>query len=411
MNPAILSIGTAVPETVLTQPHARDLFRAQPGTSPLMQRLIGAVFDASEIDTRHTVIEEFARRAQDPRFIDGSPESGRILSPTTAERNALYRREAPRLAIDAATAALEQCPVVDRSEITHVVTVSCTGFFAPGLDVDLVRHLGLAPTTKRLHVGFQGCYAAFPALQHATAVCSSDPDAVVLVVCVELCSLHMRIPHDRDAILTSAVFSDGAAVALVSAKFQGDHARLEIVATETTLTDGSEHMDWDLGNHGFEMILSADVPKMLEATIADALEPLRARHPELVPHTWNDIGWAIHPGGRSILDRVESALELAPERLRASRDVLRHYGNMSSATVLFILQTVLARADAIAPLCAAAFGPGLTIESALLVVHPGAARNRAHTTSSHEGKPSEENPSTENPSSKNPNGDTRGDTT
>lgn len=404
LTPAIHAIGAAVPQTVLRQDNAREIFRSQAGCSPLTRRLIGATFDASAINTRHTVIEEFEGASrEEATFVDAD---GAILSPSTAARNAVYTREAGALGLRAASRALGDLPGLDPSEFTHVVTVSCTGFSAPGLDVDLVRGLGLRPDARRLHVGFLGCYGAFPALHHAVSVCRSEPNAVVLLVCVELCSLHLRVSDDRDAILASSVFADGAAAAVVSARDLASEnvasetdaardagpagaaepavagsapraparARLEVATMKSLLTEAtSEHMSWTIGDLGFEMVLSSYVPRILEAKIVDALEPLRRARPDLVPGPWADIWWAIHPGGRSILDRVQHALGLDESGLMASRAVLREFGNMSSATVLFILQRLLREAER-APtgrprtICSAAFGPGLTVESALFVL-------------------------------------------
>lgn len=384
-RPAIHAIGTAVPDTVLRQDDAREIFRSQSGRSALARRLIGATFDASAIDTRRTVIDEFNRPSSGQATFF-NPKDGAILSPSTATRNEIYNREAPALGLRAAAQALNEFPGLDSSEITHVVTVSCTGFSAPGLDIALVSGLGLRHSTRRMNVGFMGCYGAFPALHHATAVCSSEPDAVVLVVCVELCSLHLRGSDDPDTILSSSLFADGAAAALISAHDLTSKAdtsraagaanrrRLEIAAMETVVTqEGSEHMSWTIGDLGFEMVLSSYVPRILEANIADALEPLRRSRPDLVPGPWAELTWAIHPGGRSILDRVQTALGLEENSVDASRAVLREFGNMSSATVLFVLQRLLHhvadnQADQNSVICAAAFGPGLTVESALFVL-------------------------------------------
>jgi predicted naringenin-chalcone synthase len=395
MTPAVWAIGTAVPYTQLRQDAVRDAFRAQPGSTALTRRLIGATFDAAAIETRYTVIDEFSDAPRDSSlFIDA--ETGAFLAPGTAVRNAVYVCEAGALALLAAERALDDLTALDRDTITHVVTVSCTGFSAPGLDIELMRGLGLRPSVKRLHVGFMGCYGAFPALQHANAVCLADPSAVVLVVSVELCSLHLHSSNDHDAILSSAVFADGAAAALVSASNIGAASigatRLEIAAMETVLTDHTlEEMSWTIGDHGFEMVLTSEVPRILEANIASALEPLRRARPDLVPGEWPEISWAIHPGGRSILDRVQHALQLTDDALDHSRAVLRDFGNMSSATVLFVLQRYLhgvagVASDQVASdqgvrdpepqqppapsrtVCAAAFGPGLTVESALFVL-------------------------------------------
>jgi predicted naringenin-chalcone synthase len=364
MTARIVSIGTAVPPTELRQDEVRDLFAAQKGIDRLTQRRIRAVFDAADIERRHTVLAELASPCAAPaqgrpRFVEAS---GTILSPTTGERNDLYIQVAPELAARAARDALAGGGL-DASAVTHVVTVSCTGLFAPGLDHRLVRDLGLSPTVERCHLGFIGCAAALPALRVAAALAATRPDAVVLVVCVELCSLHLRQSSDPQQIVAASVFADGAAAAVVTADAAaGRPGGLELDRFGSALTsEGETDMVWTIGDHGFEMVLSAEVPRIIGREIRGALG--RFLGDDAAPEVW-----AVHPGGRSVLDRVETGLDLPTEALAASRRVLREYGNMSSATILFILRSVL-RDDDIADgerVAALAFGPGLTVESALL---------------------------------------------
>lgn len=360
MTARIRSIGTAVPSTRLAQSTIRDLFAGQEDTDRLTGRLIHAAFDAAAIDGRHTVLRELdGRGGEDGTFLDGD---GRLLAPSTGVRNAIYRREAPDLFAAAARDALDRAGT-PASEVSHVITVSCTGFFAPGPDYRLVRDLGLPPGAERYHLGFMGCAAAIPALRAAARICDGQPGAVVLVVCAELCSLHLRASHEPDQIVASAVFADGAAAAVVTADPLADSAApvLEIEHFATALTgDGEKDMDWTIGDEGFEMVLTAEVPRIVGREIRTAVESIaRDGGAEAVD------AWAVHPGGRSILDRVQAGLGLSDDAMAASRDVLRRYGNMSSATVLFILQAILAD-DALADgarVIGIGFGPGLTVES------------------------------------------------
>lgn len=348
-------VGTAVPVTVLQQAAFRDLLAARPGLSRLGSRRLVAAFDASAIDTRHTVLGELG---VDPGAYAGS---------TTGTRNAAYLREAPALFLDAAKEALSATDLVP-DDVTHVVTVSCTGFFAPGPDYLLVRRLGLAPTTPRFHLGFMGCYGAFPALRLAQSVCRAEPEAVVLIVCAELCSLHLHVGDDLDTILSSSLFADGAAAVVVTGRAPA--AGTETVTLDslgTTLSDdGEADMAWTIGDLGFDMVLSRYVPRILGSSLPAALPSLLG----LVSPADVD-RWAVHPGGRSVLDQVQATLGLSDEHLAPSRDVLRRFGNMSSPTVLFVLADLL-RQPALAPerLAALAFGPGLTVESALLTRTP-----------------------------------------
>ncbi|WP_424466817.1 type III polyketide synthase [Pseudoclavibacter helvolus] len=396
MSVHIRSIGTAVPPTVLPQTDARDLFAGQPGINRLGARLIGAAFDGSAIERRHTVVDALAGGADSALVADG-----RVLDASTGARNEVYAARVPELLLGAARAALAGSDL-EASDITHVVTVSCTGFYAPGPDYEIVRGLGLSPRVQRFHLGFMGCYGAFPALRAADAFARADPDAVVLIVCVELCTIHLTSSNDPEQIVATSVFADGAAAALVTARpAPAGTSILSIDALESTITDeGESEMAWTIGDSGFRMRLSGYVPSIIGASIEDVVAPLLA--PTVPARTPL---WAIHPGGRSILDKVEHALGLTEEQLAASRGVLRDYGNMSSATVLFILERFLAEGgaraggaqnasgsggvpgaersqrsqgsqpsgdpagsaakppeDAGEALCAMAFGPGLTVE-------------------------------------------------
>lgn len=371
MTARILSIGTATPPTTITQDSIRDFLAAQPGTDRFTQRLIRATFDAAQIQRRHTVLTELGASGGDGIFVDAH---GVLRSPGTALRNAEYIRHAPELSRQAAASALAEAGVA-ASEITHVVTASCTGCFAPGPDFRIVRDLELAASTERYHLGFIGCAAAFPALRAAERFCAAQPDAVVLVVCTELCSLHVRPSTSPDQIVSSSVFADGSAAAVVTAD-TADRAGLDLERFATTLTsEGERDMAWTIGDDGFEMVLTGEVPRIIGREIRGAVDGFLGG---LVP-----TAWAVHPGGRSILDRVQAGLELSPEALTASRSVLRDYGNMSSATVMFILRDMM-HDDTIgsgATIAGLAFGPGLTVESALLTkrtaaVAPAADRGR-----------------------------------
>ncbi|ALV43427.1 naringenin-chalcone synthase [Pseudarthrobacter sulfonivorans] len=370
MTVYVRSLETAVPPTVLVQTEARDVFAAQPGLTRLGSRLVSTCFDSAAIDTRHTAVQEMtmAFRSDDPQFFD--PSTGLLLNPTTKVRNEFFAREVTKLFIESARAAVNACPDLSLLDITHVITVSCTGFFNPGPDYKIVRALGLDPAVQRYHLGFMGCYAAFPALRAAKSFCEADPQAVVLVVCAELCSLHVRTSNDPDTIMGSALFADGAAAAIITARNDPDApALMQLDHFETVLTPvGEESMAWNIGDHGFEMVLGNYVPHIIDDHIIGALAPLLARDPSLRGLPYRDIRhWAIHPGGRSILDKVQTRLELTDEQLVPARDTLRDYGNMSSATVLFVLRHILEQppVEGEERICSMAFGPGLTVETGL----------------------------------------------
>lgn len=370
MAARILSIGTAVPSTRVTQDRVRDFFVAQPGVDRLTERLICAAFDESAIEQRYTVLTELDDEPNTDRAGASFTAADQSLQNlTTGTRNDAYKVLAPPLTAAAGRAALADAGL-PASAITHVVTVSCTGFFAPGPDFRLVRDLGLSPTAERYHLGFIGCAAALPALRLAARITAAQPAAVVLVICTELCSLHIRASADRQQIVASSLFGDGAGAAVIAGQLAAaDRPGLDLDRFGTALTSEGEHdMTWTIGDHGFEMVLSNEVPRIIGREIQATVGAfLGDDQPDV---------WAVHPGGRSVLDRVESGLGLDPAALRASRAVLRDYGNMSSATVLFILAGLL-RDETIADgarIAGLAFGPGLTVESALLTMRRAVAR-------------------------------------
>ncbi len=356
MTSRILAIETAVPEAALPQDRARDILLRQPGRSRLASRLVAAAFDASGIEERRTVVDALVGDDDSPLVGPG----GVIRPATTGERNALYARHAPALAAEAAGRALVAAGM-GPAEVTHLVTVSCTGFVSPGPDLAIVRALGMDPGTARLHIGFMGCSGAFPALRAADAFCRADPSAVVLVVCVELCTVHLGASDDPEQIVAMSLFGDGAAAAVVSSR---DPAR-PALALDGFLTgllpDTVDEMTWTIGDAGFVMRLSSRVPAHIGHGIRAALAPLLPEGADAVD------GWAVHPGGRSIVDHVRDALGLPEQAMRHSRAVLARHGNMSSPTILFVLRRLLEeQAEGVA--CAMAFGPGLTLEAARMRV-------------------------------------------
>lgn len=378
MAVTLRAVSTAVPPTTLVQSEVRDVFAAQPGLNRLAQRIVATSFNVSGIETRYTVLDELSWDAHPevPVFFDIA--SGELLMPGTKARNEVYAAEATKLYVEAGRAALDAAPGIEASDVTHVLTVSCTGFYAPGPDFMLVRDLGLGPAVQRYHLGFMGCYAAMPALRTAKQFCEADPNAVVLVVSVELCTLHLRSSNDPDTIVASSLFADGAAAGIVSSRPLGaDERALDLDRFETRITPvGEGDMAWKIGDHGFEMVLSNAVPAIIDDHVTGALEPLLAHEPALGEALATDASsdavehWAIHPGGRSILDKVESRLGLSEAQLVPARETLRDFGNMSSATVLFVLKNIL-ESDAAGDgdrVVAMAFGPGLTVESALMTV-------------------------------------------
>jgi len=353
-------IATLTPACVYRQADTRDRLKDWAAEAKT-KRLIHAIYNRSGIETRHSVIGDFVPGAEATLFRTAA--DGSFISPGTAARNACYARESRKLAVELAQQTLADAPGFAAQDITHVVFASCTGFANPGPDFHLIRELGLRESVQRYTLGFMGCYAAFPALRMAAQFCAADAQAVVLVVCLELCTLHMQINDQPDSILANSLFADGAAAAIVSARAP-EQAAFRLRGFESALVAaGEQDMAWDIGDNGFNIVLSSYVPDLIGANIHKLLSDMLQRQ----QLSMADIAaWAVHPGGRAILDKVQASLALKPDALDVSRTVLRDFGNMSSATILFVLKKLLDDPATQGTTCAMAFGPGLTVETALL---------------------------------------------
>jgi predicted naringenin-chalcone synthase len=363
MSFAILGLGTALPEFRFTQEEAvrvAQVLCLDPRQSPL----VPVLYRQTEIEGRNIVLGEPIIRD----VIDGTKHSQSVFlpkgdpddpGPTTAERMHVYIEHAAPLAISAARAALAESGFSPEA-ITHLVTVSCTGFSAPGVDVALIKGLNLSTTVERTNVGFMGCHGALNGLRVARALTGSDPSARVLLCAVELCSLHYHYGWDPKRVVANALFGDGAA-AIVGAPAT-DETALQVAATGTKLfPDSAYAMTWDVGDHGFDMTLSTRVPNLIEKLLRPWLEEW-LHHSRL--RLCDVHSWAIHPGGPRVLLAVGEALGLPATALTASREVLQQHGNMSSPTVLFIIDR-LRKQKAARPCVALGFGPGLTAEATL----------------------------------------------
>jgi predicted naringenin-chalcone synthase len=391
MSFLIRGLGTAVPPGVVTQQEAAACARVLAGHEIREAGWLGAVYARSGIRTRNQVI---GSRQVVEDVLNGTRHSGSPFlprtdgGPSTAERMRVYAAEAPPLAIEASAKAVAESGF-DPASFTHLVTVSCTGFVAPGVDFALIRGLGLRPTVERAHVGFMGCHGALNGLRVANAFATADPTARVLVCAVELCSLHYHFGNDPDKAVANAIFADGAAAVVGCGNLtpqppslQGkgekragsgsplragegpgeDCAPWQLAASGSCLIPESDaEMGWTVGDQGFEMTLSRKVPGLIARHVRPWLEAWLRDHglsPDAVAT------WAAHPGGPKILSAVEEGLGLPPEALVVSRAVFADHGNMSSPTILFILDR-LRRAAAPRPCVALGFGPGLIAEAAL----------------------------------------------
>ncbi|HTU21453.1 MAG TPA: type III polyketide synthase [Gemmataceae bacterium] len=367
MSLAIVGMGTAVPSTEISQEDSAGIARRLCCRTPEQQTWLPLMYENTGIQTRHMavdvqVLEDLLQNttySHSPFLPSGR---GDDRGPTTGERLRYYADHAGVLAVQPASEALTQSRL-DPSEITHLVTVSCTGMRAPGVDYDIIDGLGLAPTVQRTHVGFMGCHGAINGLRVAQAFVDADPDACVLVCAVELCVLHYFYGWEPQKVIANALFSDGAAAVV------GVPDRMTPAGTWRVTTTGSciipnsrEVMSWTVGDHGFEMTLSKRVPGLIQEHLRPWMKSWLGRRGlsiELIG------SWAIHPGGPAILDAAAEALDLDDEQLAAARAVFAANGNMSSPTVLFIID-LLRSQDAPLPCVALGFGPGLIAEAALI---------------------------------------------
>lgn len=307
----------------------------------------------SAIEQRYSFLEPIATEGGTWRDSENLYVTGAF--PNTARRMEAFEKFAPRLA----TCALNKLALSDeeRRRVTHVLVTSCTGLYAPGLDFDIVNHLGLNPSVERTMIGFMGCYAAINALKSAHHIVRSEPDAVVLILSLELCTLHLQETQDLEQMLSFLLFADGCAAYLVSARPQG----LAIDSFRALRIPETSHLiTWKIRELGFDMHLSGQVPAEIAKAMKEAGREITLGEDPVTVDLW-----AVHPGGRTVLDAVEKGLGLGANALRHSRNVLAHYGNMSSATVMFVLASILREARSGERGCAMSFGPGVTAETML----------------------------------------------
>lgn len=368
MKSYISSIGTANPAHLTPQSHIADFMANALSVNGHEKVRMQALYRASGIANRYSVLEDYGNTIEHFSFYPANESLEPF--PTTAKRMHIYKQEALQLALKAINSCfkfLDQ-PIVLQG-YSHLITVSCTGMYAPGIDIEIVQELGLRSDIKRTAINFMGCYAAFNAIKVGDAICRAEPGAKVLIVCVELCSLHFQKENSSDDVLASALFGDGAAALVMQGQpssglslcLEQFHCNLDF--------EGKQEMAWHIGDHGFEMKLSRDVPEMLGSKIRSLTRDLlrkMSRKLDQVDY------YAVHPGGKKILDAVERALGLRKEDNQYAYEVLRQYGNMSSPTILFVLKALsqdLSEDDHGKHILSLAFGPGLTMESMLLKVN------------------------------------------
>lgn len=358
----IVSIGTAVPEYRHRQDDILQFMQNVYALTEVEKRKIRFLYHQSAINTRYSVVPDYSLNAKEWEFYPAAENLEPF--PNMELRMKWFSRTAAPLSIN----AIEKCMdgKINKNEITHLITVSCTGMSAPGLDLQIMEAMNLRPDIFRTSVNFMGCYAAIHAMKLADALCQSDAQAKVMVVCTELCTLHFQRENTPDNIASSLLFGDGAAAFLmVPDKNWLSGLKVKSFYSEVGFK-GRDHMSWELSSTGFLMTLSGYVPDLIEQDFDNllnhALDKAGVKE-EDISH------WCIHPGGKRILQSVEKSNPLHQKDLQYSYRVLKDYGNMSSPTILFILKEImdsLAQKKEEVNIFGAAFGPGLTMETFIL---------------------------------------------
>jgi alpha-pyrone synthase len=367
MKSYISAIGIANPSYKIPQMQIADFMAEATRMNGQEKRKLNALYRSTGINYRHSVLADYTKHTGGFEFYSNSPDLEPF--PMIERRMRLYREHALPLCMQAVTHCLSAYPGFKIREVTHLITVSCTGMYAPGIDIELVEEFGLPTNIRRTAINFMGCYGAFNALKAADAICKSDPVAKVLVVCVELCTIHFQKEKTEDHLLSNALFADGAAALIMEAQPRSAHSISIESAYCDLFFDGKSDMAWHIGNFGFEMRLSSYIPDMIKKGIRQLTDKL-LRHLTL---NITDIQlFAIHPGGKRILEVIEEQLGMQKEDNRYAYQTLKDYGNMSSPTILFVLKALwndLQKSDAGKHILSCAFGPGLTLESMLLKVN------------------------------------------
>ena len=365
----ITAIGTANPAHRFSQSAIAEFMLNAMQLNNGDGRKLKSIFKASGIEYRHSVLEDYGKMKDFTFYSHPSdPES----FPGTAKRLQVFRQHALALSIASLQDMALSFPTFNLQNISHIISVCCTGMYAPGLDIDLVNALKLPSTVQRTAINFMGCYASFNALKIADALCKSNKNSKVLIVCTELCSLHFQRTASEDNLIANALFADGSAAVLVEGETDST-LKLKLEDFHSDLaTDGSSDMAWTIGNLGFEMKLSTYVPVLIKKGIAALTTSLLKK----ISANFSDIHhFAIHPGGKKILQVIEDELKITKEQNDAAYYILKNYGNMSSPTVLFVLKEIVKKlrvANHGERILSFAFGPGLTLESMVLRIESAA---------------------------------------
>ncbi len=327
------------------------------------KRKLKFLYHQSAIETRYSVLPDYSLNANEWQFYPASENLEPF--PDLELRMKWYNKTAQTLSVDAIKKCIDQ--KINKDEITHLITVSCTGMSAPGLDLQIMEIMDLQVNIFRTSINFMGCYAAIHGMKLADAFCKNDKNAKVVVVCTELCTLHFQKETSADNIASGLLFGDGASAILVVHDDDELHGlKIKNFYSEVGF-NGKEHMSWQLSSSGFLMKLSGYVPELIEQDfnrlLKNALRNANMNE-EHISH------WCIHPGGKRILSSIEKSTLISNDDLQYSYLVLNDYGNMSSPTILFVLKEILNslenKKEKNTNIFGAAFGPGLTMETFIL---------------------------------------------
>jgi len=352
----IISIGTAVPAYCHKQADIMQFMQQVYCGNEVDKRKLRFLYQQSGIGQRYSVIADYSRPVNEWKFY---PQSENLEPfPSLEHRMAVYNKQAPLLSVDAVRDCLQH--VHDHKKITHLITVSCTGMSAPGLDLQIMELMDLQKNIFRTSVNFMGCYAAIHALKLADVICKAEKHAQVLIVCTELCTLHFQRDATMDNIASSLLFGDGSAAALISSD-DSEHPGLHIDNFYSeVIPKGKRDMAWELSSSGFLMTLSGYIPDLIEEDFQTITEKALQKENSKALDVSH---WCIHPGGKRILEAIHKSLGFTNGQLSASYSVLQEVGNLSSATILFVLKKMMEAKQPIPKLFGAAFGPGLTVET------------------------------------------------
>ena len=358
----IISIGTAVPKygtkqsTILEFMH--DAYRDETAS-----RKLKILFHHSGITTRYSVVSDFNNNKPENKLFNRDQ-----TAPNVEKRLDIFKNHAVSLSIEAIQNSLKKLnTTIEEFEITHLITVTCTGLYAPGIDAVLIEQLNLPIDIFHTSINFMGCNAAFHALKLGDMIAKTDVNAKVMIVCVELCTLHFQPKNNHDNLLSNTIFGDGAAAVVVVSDTQSKQNHQGGMTINgfysLLLGKGKDLMSWDITSLNFEMVLDAKVPEFIGDEVNDIL--LKAgRKLNITPEKIDK--WAIHPGGKKILDTIKKQLQLNDTDLQYSYKVLDEYGNMSSPTILFVLNEIMqTEHKPNETIFSIGFGPGLSIETAL----------------------------------------------